>query len=136
MSEERGSGPFDLPSPAAGCRVCSREWIPLEELRLVEVESVYLDSHEGAGLERCELCGGIYLRAWHEVYDDIWRYYSPVSEEEGRALAGAFRERRDEAERMVWRTVKERPALQRPPGGRGVAWMRRPMLVSGPSHDV
>ncbi len=33
----------------------------------MEVENLYLDSHEGAGLERCEVCGAIYLRAWHEV---------------------------------------------------------------------
>lgn len=136
MTEDRASACFDIPSPAAGCRVCSREWIPLDELRLVEMESLYLDSHEGAGLERCEVCGAIYLRAWLEVYDDTWRYLSPVSEEEARSVIEAFGERRDEGERMVWRMVKERPALQGPPGGKGVAWIRRPAIVGGPSYEV
>lgn len=136
MAEDRGSGEFEIPNPAAGCRICSREWIPLDELRLVEVASLYLDSHEGAGLERCEICGAIYLRAWHEVYDDTWRYYSPVSEEEAQAVVEAFREGRDERERTVWRMVKERPALQKPPGGRGVAWIRKPTIVGGPSYDA
>ena len=136
MTEDRADDHLEIPSPAAECRVCSRDWIPLDELRLVEVASLYLDSHEGAGLERCEVCGMIYLRAWHEVYDDTWRYYSPVSEGEAQAVVEAFGEGRDEGERTVWRMVKERPALQKPPGGRGVAWIRRPTIMGGPSYDV
>lgn len=136
MTEDRTSERFDIPPPAADCRVCSRASIPLDELRLVEMESLYLDSHEGAGLERCELCGANYVRAWLEVYDDIWRYYSPVSEEEARAVAEACRERPDGGERLVWRTVRERPALQRPPAGKGVTWVPRPTIVGGPSYEV
>jgi hypothetical protein len=70
------------------------------------------------------------------VDDDTWRFYSPVLEEEARAVVEAFGEGRDEGERMVWRVVKERPALQKPPGGRGVAWVRRPTIMGGPSYDV
>lgn len=136
MTENPTSDRVEIPPPAAGCSVCSREWIPLDDLRLVEVASLYVDSHEGAGLERCEVCGAIYLRAWNEVYDDTWRYYSPVSEEEAQAVVEAFREGRDEGEQTVWRMVKERPALQKPPGGRGVAWIRRPTILGGSSYDV
>ena len=136
MADDPATDRFDIPSPAAECRVCSRAWISLDDLRLVEVASLYVDSHEGAGLERCEVCGAIYLRAWNEVFDDTWRYYSPVSEEEAQAVVEAFRERRDEGERTVWRMVKERPALQKPPSGRGVAWIRRPAIMGGPSYDV
>lgn len=136
MTDDRRTDSVEIPPPAAECPVCSREWIALDELSLVEVASLYLDSHEGAGLERCEVCGAIYLRAWNEVYDDTWRYYSPVSEEEAQAVVEAFREGRDEGEQTVWRMVKERPALQKPPGGRGVAWIRRPTILGGSSYDV
>jgi hypothetical protein len=136
MTEDRADDRVEIPFPAAKCQVCSRDWIPVDELHLVEVASLYLDSHEGVGLERCEVCGAIYLQAWHEVYDDTWRYYSPVSEGEARAVVEAFSEGRDEGERMVWRVVKERPVLQKPPGGRGVAWVRRPTIMGGPSYDV
>jgi hypothetical protein len=136
MTEDRGTDRFEIPPPAADSVVCSREWIALDDLRLVEVTSFYSDSHEGAGLEQCEICGAIYLRAWHEVYDDTWRYYSPVSEEEAQAVTETFSAARNEGERTVWRMVKERPALQKPPGGRGVAWIRRPTILGGPSYDV
>jgi hypothetical protein len=60
MSDDRATDSVEIPPPAAECRVCSREWIALDDLRLVEGASLYLDSHDGAGLERCEVCGAIY----------------------------------------------------------------------------
>lgn len=60
----------------------------------------------------------------------------PADLSEAQAVVEAFREGRDEGERAVWWMVKERPALQKPPGGRGVAWIRRPTILGGPSYDV
>lgn len=126
----------ELPPPASTCATCSRPRLLLAELRFRLLGDLYSDSHEGAGLEQCEACRTVYVRCWHEVYDEIWRYYSPISSEERRALVDAFRSEPAEAERLVWRLIRDRPALQKHPGGDSVSWVPKPAIVGGPSYYV
>lgn len=127
---------IELPPPAATCLTCSRPRLPLAELRLKAVGELYTNSHEGAGLEQCEECQTTYVRCWHEVYDEIWRYYSPISSEERRTLVQAFQADPARGESLVWRIIRDRPALQKHPGGDSVYWTPKPTVVGGPSYDA
>jgi len=132
-SEGSGSG-LRIPAAAASCAVCSRKGIPVEELRLATTEELYMDSHEGASIARCELCATPYLCAWMEVFDDTWGYYRPVSQEEAEAVAAAFRAGREDREPLVWGLVRQGPVLERSAGAARVWWREKATILGGPSY--
>ncbi len=52
------------------------------ELPFRALRTVADDSHEIVGLASCEHCGQLALHFGVDVYDDCWRYWCPIDDQE------------------------------------------------------
>ena len=117
-----------------GCELCQREVISRKNLPFEALSELYSDSHDGAYLWRCSACGQLFLKYWVEIFEDIWGYWVPVSEEE----AGYFREgfqagtNADAVLREVHELIRSRRRLVQVPGAGSLHWDAGQPLLYGP----
>ncbi len=107
------------------CHLCGDQvdYVAVKVLELVN--GVYSDSHDGVALCKCRDCGRLFVRYWVEVFDDIHRYYVPVSESEADYFRGdpASSLPENDVQKAAKNLISSRRHLQQSPGSKTAFWM-------------
>lgn len=95
----------------------------------------YSDSHEGVALHKCRACGRLFVRYWVEVYEDIHRYYVPISEREADYFRGdrASQLPENDVRSAAIKLISSRQHLRQFPGGKMASWFDGMPPLTGPS---
>lgn len=114
------------------CPACGEDAKSVAVTSLEWVKEIYGDPHEGVAVARCGECGRLFVRFWVEVYEDIHRYYVPVSEPEAADIQAGGLDENAVREKAV-KLLSARRHLKQLPGSKTASWWQAGPPVIGPS---
>lgn len=116
------------------CKTCKRETISTRRKKLPFelVASIYDDGHLGISLWRCKSCKRLLVKLWIEWQspdfetEDIWRYFVPVSADEGQAFRSERRTQANTSNAMaeIKEMARVRGCFLQSPGSKSLQWMK------------